>query len=123
MKELALLVLALAITFGARAVMEVAWYRYRSRATPKKNRIGWGPDSIGLPRPIFFAVATGLVLAAIALMAVVGVQFGLADVLGVIFLALCAVLLIAVAITFGVIWGKWVARHWWGQASRNGDTE
>jgi len=64
MKELAGVALILAVPFGARAILEVAWYRYRSRAT-KATHVGWGPDSIGLPRPIFLGVAAGLVLAAL----------------------------------------------------------
>jgi hypothetical protein len=118
MKELAGVALILAIPFGARAILEVAWYRYQSRAT-KGTHIGWGPDSIGLPRPIFLGVAAGLVLAAAALLVVVDVQFGAADLFGVVFLALGVLLLIAVGVTFGVIYGKWVGRVWWRRATRD----
>jgi hypothetical protein len=117
MKELAGVTLILAIPFGARAILEVAWYRYQSRAT-KGTHIGWGPDSIGLPRPIFLGVAAGLVLAAAALLVVVDVQFGAAELFRVVFLALGVLLLIAVGVTFGVIYGKWVGRVWWRRATR-----
>ncbi len=109
--------LILAIPFGARAILEVTWYRFRSQAT-KGTHVGWGSDSIGLPRPIFLGVAGGLVLAAAALLVVVDVQFGAADLFGVVFLALGVLLLIAVGVTVGVIYGKWVGRLWWRRATR-----
>ena len=109
--------LILAIPFGARAILEVARYRYQSRAI-NVTHVGWGPDSIGLPRPIFLGVAAGLVLTAAALLVIVDVQFGAADLFGVVFLALAALLLIAVGVTFGVIYGKWVGRVWWRRATR-----
>jgi hypothetical protein len=111
LKELTVVVVAIAMTFGARAVMEFAWYRYRSRAKPKA-RVGWGPDSIGLPRPMFLGVTAGLVFAAAALVAVVGVQFGIGEVLLDIFLALCAVVLITTYTALAVMWFKWVARRY-----------
>jgi len=46
--------LILAILFGARAILEVAWYRYRSRAT-KRTHVGWGPDRECRRRPLLRA--------------------------------------------------------------------
>jgi hypothetical protein len=118
LKELALLLLIPAMLFGARAVMEVAWLRYGSRAKPG-SRIGWGPDSIGLPRPIFFATATGLVLAAAALLLVVGLEFGWAETALLVFLAFCALVLLTAMTAFGVIRAKWIGRYWMTQAQRD----
>ena len=98
--------------------MEVAWLRYSSRANPG-SRIGWGSDSIGLPRPVFFATAIGLVLAAAALLIVVGLEFGWAEIALVVFLAFCAIVLLIAMTAFGVIRAKWIARYWMAQAQRD----
>ena len=111
MKELAAVVLVLAITFGARAVLEVAWYRYRSR-TKATTRIGWGPDSIGLPRPIFLGLAAGLVLGAGALLLVVGFQFGGGGIFDVLFWSVSALVLIVAMTAYYVFRAKSIAKRW-----------
>ena len=118
MKELALLLLMPAMLFGARAVMEVAWLRYRSPGK-RGSRIGWGPDSIGLPRPVFFATAIGVALAAAALLLVVGLEFGWAETALIVFLAFCGLVILTAMTAFGVIRAKWIGRYWMAQAQRD----
>lgn len=117
MEELAGVALILAIPLGARAVLELAWYRYRHR-TIAATRIGWGQDSFGLPRPVFLGAAAGAVLAATAFVAVVAIEFGAREVFRVLFLAIGALLLITLMTAIGVLYGKWVGRLWWRRATR-----
>lgn len=106
------MVLALAITFGARAVLEIAWYRFRRPRRASGTWLEKGHHRLGLSRPAFIGTAAALLLAAAALLIVVGERFGITEVVGLITLAVIAVVMIAAATAWGVVWFTWVSKRW-----------
>jgi hypothetical protein len=109
--DLALVILVLAIPLTARAVLEVAWYRYRR---PKRAAGTWiekGHHMLGLSRPMLIGAACGVLLAAVALLAVVGRTYGAGEVVGLIFLAFIALVLISVYTAAAVWWFSRVVKR------------
>jgi hypothetical protein len=108
---LSLMVLVLAIPLTARAVLEVAWYRYRRPKRAAGTWIDKGHHRLGLSRPMLIGAASGVLLAAVALLVVVGGTYGAEEVLGLIFLALAALVLISVLTAMGVWYLRWVVKR------------
>ncbi len=109
--DLALVILVLAIPLTARAVLEVAWYRYRR---PKRAADTWiekGHHMFGLSRPMLIGAACGVLLAAVALLVLVGSAYGAGEVIGLIFLALAALVLISMATAAAVWHFRWVVKR------------
>ena len=110
--DLALVILVLAIGLTARAVLEVAWYRFRR---PKRAAGTWvdkGHHRLGLSRPMFIGAACGVLLAALALLVAVGDEYGADEVVGLIILALIALALLSIATAAAVWWFGWVVNHY-----------
>jgi len=104
--------LVLAIPFGARAILEVAWYRYRRPSRRADTWLQKGQHRLGMSRPAFIGIAVALLLAAAGLLIVVGNQFGVVEVQGLIGLALVAVAMIAALTGSAVVWFTWASKHW-----------
>jgi hypothetical protein len=110
--DLALVIVVLAIGFTARAVLEVAWYRFRR---PKRAAGTWvdkGHHRLGLSTPMFIGAACGVLLAAVALLVAVGGEYGAGEVVGLIFLALIALVLLSAVTAWAVWWFRWVVNHY-----------
>jgi hypothetical protein len=109
--DLALVLLVLAIPLSARAVLEVAWYRYHLPKRAAGTWIAKGQHKLGLPRPMLIGAGCGVLLAAVALLVLVGGAYGAGEVVGLIFLALVALVVISIATAAAVWYFRWVVRR------------
>jgi hypothetical protein len=109
LKDLALVTSALAIPFGMRALVDVAWKGHPSYPATS----GWlerGRFPFGLPRSIFLGTAFLLAVVALVLFMAVARDSGVAVAFAQVILALVADSFFAIAVCWLALYHAWAAR-------------